>query len=233
MIKNIVELVFLLLPLYSYALNNVEITLHFIPTYAQQKINLGDSALYSYKGQPLKLTSLKFYIIQIELLKDDKLVYTVPQSYHLVDAANDNSLYIKLPTKTNVAYNQISFQIGIDSATNVAGVLAGDLDPTKGMYWTWQSGYINFKLEGESTFCPTRHNEFQFHIGGYLAPYSATQKVTLHLKNQATLVPIKVDIEKLLLDIDLTKQHNIMSPGVAAYQFSLLLKEIFYTDEAP
>ena len=60
---------------------------------------------------------------------------------------------------------RIYFQIGIDSLTNVSGDLDGDLDPALGMYWAWNSGYINMKLEGKSSSCKSVKKEFQFHIG--------------------------------------------------------------------
>ena len=80
-------------------------------------------------------------------------------------------------------HDKIKFNLGIDSLTNVSGVMGGDLDPTKGMYWTWQSGYINFKMEGSSAVCPTRNHEFQFHIGGYQDPFYAMQTLELEVKN--------------------------------------------------
>jgi hypothetical protein len=47
-----------------------------------------------------------------------------------------SKLSFDLPTY--LKYDQIQFQLGIDSLTNVSGAMGGDLDPTKGMYWTWQ-----------------------------------------------------------------------------------------------
>jgi hypothetical protein len=72
--------------------------------------------------------------------------------------------------------------------------MAGDLDPIKGMYWAWQSGYINMKIEGKSSSCRTRKNEFQFHIGGYLSPYYAMRKVALTYDKKATEINIGIDL---------------------------------------
>lgn len=115
--------------------------------------------------------------------------------------------------------------MGIDSTTNVSGA-GGDLDPTKGMYWTWQSGYINFKLEGKSNLCKTRNNEFQFHIGGYLFPFSCVQTIQLDLKPTEEPVII-IDIKKLLAPIDLSKQNQIMNTGLDAVKFSVLISNSF------
>ena len=71
-----------------------------------------------------------------------------------------SSLALQIPS--NIPFSKLKFQLGIDSLTNVSGAMGGDLDPTKGMYWTWQSGYINMKIEGKSNSCKTRKNQFQF-----------------------------------------------------------------------
>ena len=56
-------------------------------------------------------------------------------------------------------YNQITFTIGVDSLRSTMDVSKrpGVLDPAQGhdgMYWTWNSGYIFFKMEGISPAAP-------------------------------------------------------------------------------
>lgn len=114
------------------------------------------------------------------------------------------------------------FHIGIDSATNVSGAMGGDLDPTKGMYWAWQSGYINVKIEGTSSVCNTRNHEFQFHLGGYLPPHYALQTLHFPVKNPQQ-IQIDIDIQKFLKNIDLARQNHIMSPSKEA----VVLSKIF------
>ena len=109
--------------------------------------------------------------------------------------------------------------MGIDSTTNVSGAMGGDLDPTKGMYWTWLSGYINFKLEGTSNICKTRHNEFQFHLGGYQHPFNSLQTVFIEISSKST-IEINIDLLKIFQQINLAQQHHIMSPEQDAMDFS-------------
>jgi hypothetical protein len=124
-------------------------------------------------------------------------------------------------------FNSIKFNLGIDSVTNVSGAMGGDLDPTRGMYWTWQSGYINFKLAGASNLCSTRKNQFQFHLGGYLSPYAALQTVTLNASGSA--ITVYFDVEKLLEGINLARQNEIMSPGEESIVISKLAAQAFRT----
>jgi len=83
------------------------------------------------------------------------------------------------------------------------------------MYWAWQSGYINFKLEGNSSLCPTREHEFQFHLGGYMFPFASMQEITLNVQ-ASKQIHINVDIEEFMKQIDLTKQNQIMTPSFEA-----------------
>jgi hypothetical protein len=82
----------------------------------------------------------------------------------------------------------------------------------KGMYWSWQSGFINFKLEGKSNICNTRNHVFQFHIGGYIFPYNTIQHIILPVQNK-TNINVKLNIKKLLSQIDLKNVNQVMSPS--------------------
>ena len=166
------------------------------------------------------------YISKIQFLENNTVVYEEENSFHLIDVNDEKSLVIDCSVLSAVKFNQISFAIGIDSNTNVSGAMGGVLDPTRGMYWTWQSGYINFKLEGKSNLCRTRNNEFQFHIGGYLLPFTTLQTVTLNA-NQNRQITIDIDLKKLIDDVDLAKLNHIMSPSKEAALFSEKTMKIF------
>lgn len=201
-------------------------TLEFLPVFGNSILHLGDSFYKLTNGDSIQFETLKFYISGIELVKDDKLVWKEGNSFHLIDASVIQSLSILLNIKQTIFFNKIKFNIGIDSITNVSGALSGDLDPTRGMYWTWQSGYINFKLEGSSNQCKTRNSEFQFHLGGYLQPFSTLQNVILPVRKQKMQVVV-MDIEKFISAIDLITENHIMSPGKEAAMLSEKLPGIF------
>ncbi len=174
----------------------------------------------------LRIETLKFYISNIQVIENDSVVWMEKNSFHLIDASDGKSMSLELNIPTSITYNKIKFGLGIDSSTNVAGVMGGDLDPTRGMYWTWQSGYINFKLEGKSSLCKTRNNEFEFHIGGYQSPYNTFQSVVLNTGNNR-IIDVTIDCMKLFETIDLSKQNHIMSPGSEAVELSQKIAKIF------
>jgi len=95
------------------------------------------------------------------------------------------------------------------------------------MYWTWQSGYINFKLEGISEKCSTRKNRFQYHLGGYQEPLNLYQKISIDTPSESREIIIDVDISSLLESLDLSATNQIMSPSNVALKIANLLPKIF------
>lgn len=186
-----------------------------------------DSSLYTNQDtNTVTITNLKYYVSGITLLNNSHEVFSEPSSVHLIDARMPDSFSILLHIPKDVFYNRISFNLGIDSITNVSGALGGDLDPTKGMYWTWQSGYINFKLEGKSNACPTRNNEFHYHLGGYSYPFASIQHIVLNIAKTDSIV-INADVATFIKRIDLANQNSIMIPGDQAMKLSRLAASIF------
>jgi hypothetical protein len=190
-----------------------ETTLEFLTTFNNLPLVLNNN--YKFKNDSLKITALKFYISNINFYYNNQLIESFPKRSYLIDFENPKTTVVKVARKNSREYNRISYNIGIDSLTNVAGALGDDLDPSNGMYWTWQSGYINIKLEGQSKICPSRNNLFIFHIGGYQYPYNSIQ-----LMNFSTYATKKntfnIDIFKLLNTINLNEVYQIMSPNKKA-----------------
>ncbi len=198
----------------------------FVPTYNNTPILLDESADEGLVFGDLTIETLKFYVSGIKLYQEEDLVFALANSFHLLDAAEPGSFDIKFECPDSIVFNYIQFNIGIDSLTNTSGALGGDLDPTKGMYWTWQSGYINFKLEGVADRSPARHHRFQFHIGGYQAPFESVQKVKLAVKNTRE-IEIQVAVDQWLATIDLSETYQIMSPNAAAIKMAQRLPTIY------
>lgn len=199
--------------------------IQIIPTFLGQKLVLDST--YSVAGNALSIETFKCYLSQVCLFKNGKPVWQEPNSYHLLDASESQTLAWALMLPDQLSYDALQFNLGIDSLANVSGAMGGDLDPTNGMYWTWQSGYINFKLEGTSSICPTRHNKFQWHIGGYLSPFNTLKEVVLKDAKTTNEVNIEIHIGELLQSFDLTQTHQIMSPNARAVEIANRLASIF------
>lgn len=194
--------------------------------YNNQEVLVLDSAYLLANSNTIKFTTLKFYITNIRLYKNEKIVWQEKHSFHLYDASEEARQSFQIDVPAKIQYTHIAFNLGIDSLTNVSGAMGGDLDPTKGMYWTWQSGYINFKLEGTSSLITNPKKEFQFHLGGYMHPFNTLQNVYLKIK-QPGKINVLFDVKRFLEAIELTSQHHIMSPNTDAVKLSEATSKCF------
>jgi hypothetical protein len=222
----ILIIIFFLKIQFSFSQADKITTVCFTAKFGNSSLFLNDVIYLKNSDDSIKIESLKFYISNFEFLDNDKSMWQEKNSFHLVDISNDRSMKLLLKTNDKVKFNKIKFNLGIDSSVNVSGAMGGDLDPTKGMYWAWQSGYINFKLEGKSKKCNTRNNEFHFHLGGYATPYSAIRSITLNVSELET-INITLDLEKMISEIDLSKQNKIMSPSFEAVLLSKKVSQLF------
>lgn len=148
------------------------LTIHFKNIVGGSALRLNDSAS-SYKnanGDEFKITTFKYYISNIKLTDKAGNIVDLPETYLLVNAADSTSLTQQIADVPAGKYTAISFIIGVDSLRNFAGAQTGALDPAKGMFWSWNSGYIFVKLEGVSPRSASKKNRLTFHIGGAKYP---------------------------------------------------------------
>ncbi len=175
----------------------------------------------------VKITEFRFYISKLSFWKSNKLIWMEGDSFHLIDLLDDSTHKINLKIPDEMVFDKLEFYLGIDSLANVSGAMGGDLDPTRGMYWTWQNGYINAKIEGTSNVCKSRKNEFQFHLGGYMTPFQCVQKIEM-IVDRNEQIQIGIHVEKMIESFDLSKQTKIMSPSLNAVEVSKQLAKCFY-----
>jgi hypothetical protein len=100
------------------------------------------------------------------------------------------------------------------------------------MYWAWQSGYINMKIEGRSPQCKNRKNVFQYHIGGYLQPLYSMRTLEIPIekglnsgeeKNRKAIVMglvLQIDFSKFFEPINIATQNSMMMPCKEAMQLA-------------
>ncbi len=195
-----------------------------------------DTWFVSAKGDSLQFDNIRFYISALQFEMDNGKTVNDTERAHLIDVFEPSTLIIPFKNIHNKRLKKLRFNIGIDSSTSVAGALGGDLDPTHGMYWAWQSGYINMKIEGQSPQCPNRKHAFQFHIGGYMSPYYAMRPLELPIKAQNTDgtsreyregVVLTVDVSKFFENIPISTQNSVMIPCKASVALADLSIQLF------
>lgn len=130
--------------------------------------------------QSFSVKTFKFYVHGIEMINTDsgKVFRTGADKYYLVDFSDSTTTELKLAVLP-YQYNRLGISIGVDSVHNVSGAQTGALDPVKGMFWTWNSGYIMAKLEGNSPASTAPGGVFEYHIGGFKEPDNVLRKPVL------------------------------------------------------
>ena len=222
----LVSTLVLLSALSGRAQANKEVRFRFAPTFEHKNIVLEEASYNLPDGGTVVFEEFKCYISDIKFYKGEELVFAETNSFHLIDARRESSMTFMVKMSADITYSSVKMNIGVDSVTSTSGALGGDLDPAKGMFWTWQSGYINLKLEGRSNKCPTRKNRFQFHLGGYAQAENTLQAIQINTKPGKDIA-IDIPLDQFLREIDLAQLNTIMSPGPEAVALSKKIALLF------
>lgn len=121
--------------------------------------------IHPMTGDTLVFTTLKYYVSNLKLKKEDGTWISMPESYFLVDLTDDNSAILSFPNVPVGEYTDLEYTMGVDSTRNVSGAQTGALALTNDMFWSWNSGYIMLKAEGTSPNSST--GSYSFHLGGF------------------------------------------------------------------
>ncbi len=136
-----------------------------------QPLAIGDS-IRTAAGEDFTVRRWQFYLSRPRLLRADGSWVELPDDaqsdagYYLFDLAKPDSGRFHLPPVPAGDYAGIEFTIGVDAARNAGGAQTGVLDPARGLFWTWATGYIHFKLEGVSQASTAPDHAVSLHLGG-------------------------------------------------------------------
>ena len=160
-------------------------------------------------GDDFKVTTFKYYISNIKLLKADNSAYTLPAAYYLVDHSKPDTQELTLKDIPVGDYTAVSFMVGVDSTRSKAGNFTeAALSSNNGMLWTMNGvdEFINLNLSGYSTRSPS--GGLTFHIAGYkhsttntirtvTVPFPAANSPMLVRADHSPEIHMQVDIAKM------------------------------------
>lgn len=196
---------------------NQGVTVRFKPVFNGVPLQLEQRSYTTAQGEAVVITACRLYVSGLQLQYRDGSTYHEPTSYHLLDAEADSTWTIRLPLAPNQPLTALAFSVGVDSLANVTGAHTGALDPARGMYWAWHSGYVNAKLEGRSPQAGSPRREFEFHVGGYAAPASTLRRVRLPVAGSAAgPLLVLADVGAWLRGVRLVTTYSVLTPGPAA-----------------
>ncbi len=148
-------------------------------------------------GDTIQVYKFKYYLSNFSVTDDKGKIIQLPPQYCLVDEADSASKTIVLNIP-DITVTGVSWLLGVDSIKNVSGIQSGALDPLKGMFWTWNSGYVMAKLEGSATASKIAGQSFQYHIGGFRTPMNTLRTIRLSasLEKDVPAIHIIADINR-------------------------------------
>jgi hypothetical protein len=216
------------------------IKLSFINNVNGGKISFNDSTYTNSFGENYTITKLRYYVTNISLQSGPQSVKE-KNSYHLIDENKAESQVVKFLIPEG-DYNAIQFLLGVDSLHNVSGAQTDALDPANDMFWTWNTGYVMAKMEGNSSSSKQVNNKFEFHIGGFSGPFNVLQRILLDFPGETYRfvagknyeVTINADINDWWQhphDIKISEHAIITSPGKLAKEISENYAKMFHIEK--
>ncbi len=185
---------------------------------ANLELNTGSTPYTNSNSEAYKITWLTYYVSNIKLKREDGTIYqdevksNGSAGYYLIDEADAESQRVVLNNIPKGNYTEVTFTIGVDASKVDEGAQTGALDPAKGLFWSWNSGYIFMAVEGVSPVSTEPDDVFQYHIGGYKEDASNVnlvnnmQTVTLSFGDSA---PVKSEHQpEVHLVFDVNKLFN-------------------------
>ncbi len=178
------------------------------PVVGNIHVRLDETLNWGEQGT-LTISEFKCYFSKIHLEAATGKQLSVADSVVLIDLSSDTLPAFSIPNLDGPA--KLSLLVGLDSIASTSGAMGGKLDPMYGMYWSWQSGYINLKLSG-TWVKDGRTQAFTFHLGGCQKPFENARSLELTIQPEAA--HMQIDFQPLLQEMLLERgKVDIMSPG--------------------
>lgn len=215
---------------------NGTLRITFINTANGKPVSLEDSVYKNVFGEEYTISKLKYYISHVNIPGASQLPEQDP--YHLINQSQENNSF-EITLKPG-EYNSISFLLGVDSAANCSGAQSGALDPMNDMFWTWNTGYVMFKLEGSSPASTSDLQRIEHHIGGFREDYNVITQISLNpasltvKEDRLTELVIETNLDhywKGETDIRISENAVCMQPGKLAKKMSSNFKGLFSVKE--
>lgn len=175
-------------------------------------LQLGQLNAVNAAGNTYQVDLLKYYISNITFVRSDSSTYNLG-NYDLIDADNPASMEISGTNIPNGNYIGVHFFVGVDSARNNSVDQSGDLDPSYGMFWPWNTGYIFFKHEGFYVDTAGAIQSLLFHYGTDVALATINLPIQLEIKGGAKALRLRFDLNELygnpnIVDFNIDNYHQ-------------------------
>ncbi|MEN8928868.1 MAG: MbnP family protein [Flavobacteriales bacterium] len=175
-----------------------------------------DSVYVDDFGHNFKISFTNIYLSKINF-EEAGVVTPLPTQYLLLKPEIAN---YSLGSVESGHYHELKFGVGIDSTTNHSDPntypITSPLYPqSPSMHWTWNSGYIFYKIDGTADIDNdgTFETSFIFHIG--LDELRRDVSLVIHddFDDNSNTINLNVDLGKFLTGIDLSVDNFTHTMG--------------------
>lgn len=175
-------------------------------------------SMTSGSGVEYRISAIKFFISRVWLVNAkgdtvrpkllDSALAPMPYNVQLVDYEKPSTLKLRFET-TATNYTALGFNIGIpvigDAGDSLnhgdASTRQAPLDVDNGMYWSWNPGYIFFRIEGRANV-NGEWVTFFYHVGSDERLMGINQQVALKVDTtNSSTATLGVDINRLFVDM--------------------------------
>lgn len=185
------------------------IILNFKGKVDNENLTLRSSKFNPGNGSKVNIETLKFYLSNIILIKEDNtevllkdVAFIDFENNHTSNTTNGETITIETETGN---YKGIKMGFGVDGTKNNADPSVykeeEPLSIYKGMHWSWNTGYIFMKLEGKfdtDTAVNILSQDYLFHTGLNDLYTTQTFNKNFQIKNKETkTLNFNIDAKKM------------------------------------
>ncbi|MEL1244017.1 MbnP family protein [Flavobacterium sp. DGU11] len=173
---------------------------------------------FSVNGHSYTFERLRYWVSNVELVAEDGTVYSVPESYYLLEETGEVSVQdgtFTYPAKKREVvelknipaghYSKIRFAVGVDPTYNDnMSLQSGELSQMNGMTnvsWMWHTSYIFSSLIGkDDTQAPI---QVETGLNSNYRTVEVALPSGVHVGTDAAKVNLNVEIAKIVEGLDL------------------------------
>lgn len=179
------------------AVTEAPLSIRFKTTCQDQPIVYGQFNYVNGAGNQYSINLLKYFVTNVVLIREDSTEFPL-KNYDLMDAFNTtNFSTIEAPAVPYGKYTRMRFYMGVDKDRNHSGAQDGDLDPIHNMIWTWATGYLFMKHEGNFINNNGDTVAMEFHLGTDAALPSVEIPIDLTMRDGVKRMTIGFDLNKM------------------------------------
>jgi len=195
--------------LYLTKASNLQI--NFTYGFGSDSLVFNDKNYINASNDTFDIEDLKHYFSNFAIQKADS-TWIYFQNINLVDVKNCRNLTLNFPNIPAGNYSAIAFDLGLDKTHNSSMGFEGDLDPAWGMYWTWNTGYVFFRMMGRN---PRTQEGYSLDLGGdNNLPHLVLSLTDFKVKSVMPQLGIHMDLNEIFQS---PSNYSFVNDGMAIH----------------